>query len=753
MEEAVKEQEQVIFEVPLQKLRFDADVSGMFARVTCDQEFTNKGKEPVEAIYTFPLPEDAAVAGCTMVIGDKKIDAELKEKVQAKQEYQDAIDAGHYGSLLEQKRDNIFTISVGGIGPGEDIKISTIYTQRIPWQDNGGRFSIPTVVAPRFIPGKPIGETKTGGGWSEDTDEVPDASQITPIVLREGVDYTVDIKVSMSPGFRCVLTSPSHELLVGETRYVKNPVEISVKDLTPDRDFIICYKTKAGQVEAGVHKGSFDGEGFATIDVVPPGTIESKAKDIVFLLDVSGSMDSAKLDGLKVVAEKAARKLQRENAGNRISVIAFESEIHIMTPLALITDATFDAIHRLTIQGGTQAGRALDHCFQLLSGESAPEKYILLVSDGQTEDRWSQIIPGIRVISVGIDTAVNAGYLKDIARETGGTSLAVYPGEDYDTVASALVGRLSGPVMTDIQITEGNTPLADVLGATEVYMSMPTTLTLKTEKLPKTLQLQGVDSKGKTVKLPLDLASAGECTFAHQIWAREKLREKGLESAQLVNLSTKYGVLCSLTAFVAVHLKEEPGKKPQRVEIPVALPHTWDYEKVFGEQVLAASGSTGLGGGMGMKSMQTFATSSPIPRCSDVPISGFLGKDTSQSTSSASSTSGYRPPESYPTGVPIHLVEELEHLVEELEAGTVDRSVQAATWNTLSQKLTKAEIESWSGVQRAKGLYLLLKLRTFGFKATQEITTLLSVEPAQSDGAAHEWWVKAQQLLGVKVTV
>lgn len=748
-EQKIGEQEQITFNVPLQKLRFNADVSGMFARVTCEQEFTNKGEEPVEAIYTFPLPEDASVAGCTMTIGDKKIDAELKEKGQAKQEYQEAIDAGHHSSLLEQKRDNIFTISVGGIEPGEDIKISTIYTQRVPWQDNGGRFSIPLVVAPRFIPGKPIGETKTGGGWAEDTNEVPDASQITPVVLKEGVDYTADIKVSMSPGFRCSLTSPSHELLVGETRYVKNPVEIAVDNLTPDRDFIICYKTKASQVEAGVHKGSFDGEEFITIGVVPPGTVESKAKDIIFLLDISGSMCGAKLDGLKVVAEKAARKLQRENAGNRIAVVAFESSIHVELPLSPITEATFKAIQGLEDRGGTQAGRALDHCFRLLAGTGSSEKYILLVSDGQTEDAWSKVIPGIRVISVGIDAAVNAAYLKDIARETYGTSLFVYPGEDYDEVASTLVGRLSGPVITNIQIMDGNTPLKDVLGTTDVYMSMPTVLTLKVKKLPKTLQLQGKGSKGEVVKLSLDLAGAGECTFAHQIWAREKLRDKDLDGVELVALSVQYGVLHNLTAFVAVHLKEEPGKKPQKVEIPVTLPHTWDYEKIFGEN--DAMVYTNSGGNVRFLSTQAVALSGEAPIGGSIKDSSYSQSSASQSTSSSYDTT--YPGRAKPSSAPMHLTDELEYLVDTLEVRTYDRSIDEATWETLSQKLTEIEIASWSDVQKAKGLYLLLKLGTFGFKVTQEIFTLLSVEPVQSDSAAHDWWEKAQQLLGVKVTV
>lgn len=725
------------FSIPLRKISFSANVSGMFAQVFCQQEFENQNKTSVEAIYIFPLPEEASVVGCEMAIGDKKIVAELKEQKQARQEYEDAISAGHHASLLEQKRENIFRISVGGIEPGESIRITTIYNQRVPWQQNGGRFTIPLVVAPRFIPGVPKG-TKTGGGWAEDTDTVPDASEITPVVSKEGVSYTADIRVSLSPGFSCHISSPSHDLIVGEHRFVKEPVEIAARGLTPDRDFILCYQTESAQIEAGVHKGSFSGENFAAIDVIPPGNIAAKPKDIIFCLDVSGSMSGPKLDGLKIVTEKIARRLSQEDKENRIAVVAFESEIHLMHPLSKITDAAFTAIQSLGSMGGTYAGKALDYCFRELSKEGGGEKYILLVTDGQTEDRWSKVIPGIRVIAVGIDVAVNMSYLKDIAQETGGVNIAVYPGEDYDTVASNLAGLLSGPVLRDIKVLSGDKLLEDTLGANDVYLSMPASITLKATVLPDEISLKGVDSQGRQVSMLLNLQNAAECTFAYQIWAREKMRDRKLSETDLVAISLKYGVLCSQTAFVAIHLKEVPGAKPERVEIPVSLPYTWDYEKVFGQPADL------------MPSFKTFSMNT-IARASSVQSLGARKSPTHNLVYSRSTIddSSLEVPAFLRSKPRSNTPDELEMLVNQLEQGTIERSVAKTRWKSLEKEVTEKAIEGWAANQKAKAYYCLLKLRIFGFKVSRSVLKLLSAEPDPSNTEAHGWWKKAQQVLGV----
>ena len=490
--------------------------------------------------------------------------------------------------------------------------------------------------------------------------------------------------------------------------------------MTPDRDFILCYQTESARVEAAIHKGSFDDKRYVTIDVIPPGNVVTRPKDVIFCLDISGSMTGPKLEGLKVVAEKVARKLSEQDKENRIAVVAFESQIHPIQPLSEINDATFEAIQELRSMGGTYAGKALDYCFQQLSGDSGKEKYILLVSDGQTTDKWSKVVPGARVIAVGIDVAVNMSYLRDIAHETGGVNIAVYPGEDYDTVAGTITGLLSGPVLSDIKVFSGDKALEDTLGSTDVYLSMPASVTLKTTELPGEVQLRGVDSRGKQVVIPVELQDAPECSFAHQIWAREKLRDRELSDSDLVAISLKYGIMSSQTAFVAVHLKEVPGAKPERVEVPVSLPHTWDYDSVFGE--LADVRLT---------------LASPSLRGASLEMPTFLRSMRAHYVAKRQ----IRPS--------VHASDELEDLVNELMLGFIDRSAAEARWKSLARKVTAKAVKSWTAVQKAKVYYYLLKLRTIGFKVRKAALKLVSAEPDRSDTEAHNWWQKAQRELGV----
>ena len=697
-----------VFNVPLKKITIAAKVAGVFAEVALSQIYKNEGSNPVEAVYVFPMPEESSVVGCRMTIGKKKVVAELKEAIQARKEYDDAIAAGHYGGLLEQKRPNIFRMNVGGIGTNETVEAATTYNQRVPWQNNGGRFNIHLVVPPRFIPGQPSG-VRTGGGWAQDTEVVPDASQITPVVSKDGVPYTVDITVNLSPGFPCKIFSPSHGLIVGEHHSKgKKPVVIEAKNLTPDRDFIICYQAKSDKVEASVHCGTFKNKQFAVIEVIPPVQITDKPKDVVFCLDKSGSMKGAKIAGLKLVAEKVIRKL-KQNPHNRVGIVAFDDKVELRHPLKEINDSTFAAIDSISSGNTTYAGRALDYCFKQFVTDTTREKYILLVSDGQTEDRWTSIAPGVRVIAVGIDTAVNIAYLRDIAKETGGTSISVYPGEDYDVVAGTVAGLLSGPVLRNIKVS------SEALGVSDVYQTMPGVMYLRGDQLPEDIQISGKDGGGKDVAFNLVLKGAPECSFSHQLWAREKLRDHTLSADEQIKISLEHGVLCSKTAFVAILLKNVPGQKPERIEVPVALPHTWDYDAVFGGTMYI--GSLGMPRGLSSSLLTKGAVSI---RRMQVPVGD-------------------------------HVSEKLEQLASQLDKGAIARDEAEKQWKLIFVDITVEKIKNWTVVQKAKTCYFLLDLHIYGFTVSEAVMRAVNVKPDPANTQAYQWWVKTMRYLGVSI--
>lgn len=138
---------------PLYHTDVQANVSGYVARVSVKQQFRNPFKEKIEAVYTFPLPENAAVDEMTMKIGNRVIKGSIKRKEEARRTYEEAKARGHVASLLDQERPNIFTQSVANIEPGQNIDIEIKYVNLLKYEDGSFTFAFPTVVGPRFIPG------------------------------------------------------------------------------------------------------------------------------------------------------------------------------------------------------------------------------------------------------------------------------------------------------------------------------------------------------------------------------------------------------------------------------------------------------------------------------------------------------------------------------------------------------------------------------------------------------------------------
>src|SRR5258706_1804442 len=171
--------EQGYVAIPLLQTDVRLDVQGLVASATVTQQYANSSPIPVEAVYVFPLPHDAAVYDLEIRIGDRVIRSTIKERAEAKKIYEAAKSQGQHAALLEQERPNIFTTSVANLTPGDRIDVRLRYVEPLQWEDGRLRLAFPMVVCPRYIPGA-LAIGHKGTGWSLDTDAVPDASRITP---------------------------------------------------------------------------------------------------------------------------------------------------------------------------------------------------------------------------------------------------------------------------------------------------------------------------------------------------------------------------------------------------------------------------------------------------------------------------------------------------------------------------------------------------------------------------------------------
>lgn len=200
---------------PLRHTDVKADISGFLARVTVSQEFRNPLEDKIEAVYTFPLPPNAAVDDMTMRVGDRTIRGTIRRREEARAIYNAARAAGHVAGLLDQQRPNIFTQSVANIAPGAEVKITISYVETLRYDAGTYEFRFPMVVGPRYIPGNATG--KQGGGWAPDTDRVPDASHITPPVAHPGTraGHDISLRVALDAGVPITdLRSGTHEVSI-----------------------------------------------------------------------------------------------------------------------------------------------------------------------------------------------------------------------------------------------------------------------------------------------------------------------------------------------------------------------------------------------------------------------------------------------------------------------------------------------------------------------------------------------------------
>ncbi|MDO8621617.1 MAG: VIT domain-containing protein [bacterium] len=592
--------------IPLEHLDFRVAVTGTWAEIELTQRFGNRLERPLEAVYVFPLPEESIVRGAVVKIGDRTITAEIRERAKAQAEYAQARDAGHDAAMVEQERPNVFTMSVARIDPGAQIGVTVPYAHRVPWQHGGGRLIIPLVVAPQFIPGVAVNE-------QGDTNEVPDASRITPTVAK-AVPYRATVRVTLKPGFPCTVACASHPDRVQPFTMAagESSKEIVLEDIAPDGDVVFTYQTTAEFPVVTATRSSFtyrgETEEYLVVQVFP-GFMRTSDRplDNVLLLDGSGSMQGEKDLGLQRVAKKVLQRAIRFGRPLRVAVERFGNQPEVLVPLSEIGPTHSSVLDGIVRNEGTEFGPALSVAMGLLR-KSPPthDRCIVVVTDGDTGSLGYAKVPGVRVHMVGIDTAANAETLRRIAEENGGGIYTVLPGEDEDAAANEIIGLMSGPVLQGVTL-EGLPDGAEVIGATDCYQLRPTTFAVRLPKQVNKVTVVGRGEDGKVHRFPATVTDA-ETAIGAQLWARSKLRELQMQQRagrqrsdqvmptheDLTRVSLRYGIIGPTTAFIAVAERAVPGKeKPERVDVPVMVPRGWDYDAAAGGPAAMAAFAVG----------------------------------------------------------------------------------------------------------------------------------------------------------------
>jgi Ca-activated chloride channel family protein len=249
-------------ECPLKHTDVKAEITGFLARVNVTQEFENNAGDTVEAVYVFPLPHNSAVDDMTIQVGDRTVRGVIKKREEARAIYEAARAAGKMAALLDQERANIFTQSVANIPPGGKVKVIISYLERLPYDAGTYSFAFPMVVGPRYMPGNSVG--RSGGGWSQDTDRVPDASRISPPVAvpgtRAGHDLSIEVKLDAGLPLDSVYSS-SHDVDTVRAGDHGATIRLRQKNTIPNKDFVLKYDVAGRTIQDTVlaHNGGKGG--------------------------------------------------------------------------------------------------------------------------------------------------------------------------------------------------------------------------------------------------------------------------------------------------------------------------------------------------------------------------------------------------------------------------------------------------------------------------------------------------------------
>lgn len=610
-------------ELPLRHTDVRVEINAFVARTTVEQTFSNPFDEPVEAVYTFPLGHDAAVDDFELIVGDRVIRGEIHRREEARQVYENARRAGFQAALLEQERPNIFTQSVANLEPGSDVVVRIRTVEVLRYEAGMYEYVFPLVVGPRYIPGgrAPAAAAAARGavedqpmtGSSPPTVAVPDAPRITPPVLRPGFrsGHDVAIDVDLDAGVPVAeLSCASHRVLkraAGRTGY---RVRLAHDDTLPNKDFMLRWSVSSETPALGLMAHRTGVDGFFTLLVQPKGEVsglEAAPKEIVLVLDTSGSMSGVPIEASKRFVHEALKTLGPRDTFN---LVRFAGNAEVFSPEPLPNDPDLIAralrwVERLSGGGGTEMLAGFRAAFSL-PPDPDRMRMVVFLTDGyigneqQILSAIGEVLGQARIYTLGVGSSVNHSLLDHMARLGHGAYVFILPDDEADQAVERFRAWVTRPYLTDIEIDWGALPVMDILPEQPRDLFSGQTLAVVGRYVGA--GAGDVVVRGKlggsyweqrlAVELP---GREQEHAALASVWARHRIRELLLASpggatpaieAEVTALALEYRLMSPFTSFVAVDDSRvvNPSGESSTVHQALPVPKGVSFEGVFGAE-------------------------------------------------------------------------------------------------------------------------------------------------------------------------
>jgi Ca-activated chloride channel homolog len=586
--------------LPLKDTQVEIAVAGVIADVKVTQRYRNDGTRPIEAEYVFPGSTRAAVYGLTMTIGERRVVAQIREKQQARAEYQAAKSAGKSAALLEQHRPNVFKMSVANILPGDDIAVELRYTELIVPTDSIYELVFPTVVGPRYTTDRQAGTSPL------------DRWQRNPY-LHEGeqppggfhLEATINSGIALKE-----VGSPSHNVQVRYDSAQQAHVDLPPEGgNTANRDFILRYRLAGASIESGILLFEGARENYFLAMIEPPQRVTAAqitARDYVFIVDVSGSMHGFPLDVTKELTRNLLTGLRPTDTFN-VMLFSGSSLVLAEAPLPATEENVRRGVAFIDSQSGsgsTELLPALRRALALPGGDDRARS-IVVATDGyvtvETEafDVIRQSLGQANLFAFGIGSGVNRYLIEGMARVGQGEPFVVTSENEAAERAEALRRYIEAPVLTKARLSATGFEIYDMEppGIPDVLAQRPVIVFGKWRgRRTGQLTLRGIAGDGPFERsFDLDkVRPAPNNAALSYLWARgriarlddyQRLANDPERVKEITQLGLDYHLLTAYTSFIAVDeiVRNTRPEDAQTVRQPLPLPQGVSNLAVGGE--------------------------------------------------------------------------------------------------------------------------------------------------------------------------